>query len=109
VWWIVLPWCLRLAQQEHKSASLAGKKYIPLSSLHGLFGEGHGRSRFKYTDCKDANMRRFLEDIWPICYDKVGMPPSKLIAKEFCLGILAQFQQNMDVDWTVFAAKTNAS
>jgi hypothetical protein len=54
-------------------------------------------------------MRRFLEDIWPICYDKVGMPPSKLIAKEFCLGILAQFQQNMDVDWTVFAAKTNAS
>jgi hypothetical protein len=85
------------------------KKHILLSSLHGLFGEGRGRSGFKYTDCEDANVRRFLEDIWPICYERVGMPASKLIAKEFCLGIVAQFHQKMDVDWAAFAAETNAS
>ena len=37
------------------------------------------------------------------------MPTSKLIAKEFCLRIVAQFHQKMDVDWAAFVAETNAS
>ena len=37
------------------------------------------------------------------------MPASKLIAEEFCLKIVAQFHQKMDVDWATFATETNAS
>lgn len=80
-----------LYYKEANPHQLQVKKHIPLSSLHGLFGKGRRRSGFKYSDCQDLGMRRFLEDIWLIYYGKVGMPTLKLIAEEFCLGILAQF------------------
>jgi hypothetical protein len=85
------------------------KKNVSLSSLHAMFGEGRGRSGFKYTDCQDLEVRRFLEDIWPVCYGKARIPTTKLIVKEFCLGIIAQFELGLEMDWAGFAAETNAN
>jgi hypothetical protein len=85
------------------------KKNVSLSSLLDMFGKGRGRSGFKYMDCQDLEVRRFLEDIWLVCYGKARMPTTKLIEKEFCLGIIAQFELGLEMDWAGFAAETNAN
>jgi hypothetical protein len=82
------------------------KKHVALSNLQAMFGQGHGRSRLWYTDCEDLEIRKFVEDIWLLCYGKSRMPTTKLIAKEFCLGIIAQFELGHEMDWTRFATKT---
>jgi hypothetical protein len=88
---------------------LQEKKHVSKANLHEMFGLGQGRSSFRFTDYKNSKVRAFVEKLWSLCYGKAHMPQSKLIAKEFFLGVLAQFQQGMEMDWATFVAETNAN
>jgi hypothetical protein len=39
------------------------KKHVPLSSLQAMFGQGRGRSGLRYIDCKDLEIRKFVDSL----------------------------------------------
>jgi hypothetical protein len=64
---------------------------IPIDSrLVEVFRKATPHSRFRYTECRDPQLKAKFKKIWPLCYGKAKMPSSKLIAKEFVLGIVAE-------------------
>jgi hypothetical protein len=51
-------------------------------------------------------MKTKVEKNWPLCYGKAKMSCSKLIAKEFALGIIVE-KLNKAVNWAAFDEETN--
>jgi hypothetical protein len=61
---------------------------------------------FSYTKCWDLKMKTKVEKIWPLCYGKAKMSCSKLIAKEFALGIIVE-KLNKAINWAALDEETN--
>jgi hypothetical protein len=55
-----------------------------------IFGKVILHSTFRYTKCRDPQIKTKVEKLWPFRYGKVEMPSSKLIMKEFELDISAK-------------------
>lgn len=49
-----------------------------------------------------------VEEIWPKCYGKLEMPYTKLIAKEFALGIIVK-KLGKAISWATFAKEINTN
>jgi hypothetical protein len=64
------------------------------------------QSGFWYTECQDPSIKAKVENIWPLCYGKTKMHYSKLIAKEFALGIVTE-KFNKIISWVAFIEETN--
>jgi hypothetical protein len=77
--------------------------------LTKVFGPGCSRSRYHYLEITNTDVYRIVNRLWPLCYSKSSMPQNKLIGKELCLEVLAEYQLEWEIDWTVYATKTNAT
>lgn len=66
------------------------------------------QSRFWYTKCQDLDIKAKVEKIWPLCHGKAKTHYSKLIAKEFALGIVAE-KLNKVISWATFVEKTDTN
>jgi hypothetical protein len=81
---------------------------VPMEKLVETFGKAIPRSRFWYIECRDLDMKVKVEKIWLLCYGKVEMHYSKLITKEFALGIVVK-KFNKIVSWATSTKKTNTN
>jgi hypothetical protein len=63
---------------------------VAQEKLVETFGKAIPWSRFHYMECQDLDIKAKVEKIWPLCYGKVKMPYSKIITKEFALGIVVE-------------------
>lgn len=79
---------------------------VPMEKLIETFGKAISRSRFWYIECRDLNIKVKVEKIWLLCYGKVEMHNSKLITKEFTLGIVVE-KLNKIVSWAASTKETN--
>jgi hypothetical protein len=55
-----------------------------------IFGKAILHSTFRYTKCRNPQIKTKVEKLWPLCYGKAEMPSSKFIVKEFVLDIVAK-------------------
>ena len=60
---------------------------------------------FCFSDCKNPKVRAQILKIWPLIYSK-HIVPTKL-SFEFTIGVVAEMQQNMQVNWASFAVAMN--
>ncbi len=86
---------------------LKTKHEVSIKKLVEIFGKVTPRSSFQYMKSRNPTIKVKVEHIWPLCYGKVEMPSSKLIAKEFALGIVLAKKFSKDVSWATFVEKTN--
>lgn len=91
------------ASYTHANESTELKKYVSFSSLTSMIGQGRGRAGFIYGDGQDLEVRRFIAYTLPLIYGRPWMLSKQLLAKEFCLGVVAGFEQGKEMDWASFA------
>jgi hypothetical protein len=60
-------------------------------------------------ECCNLAIKSKVEHIWPLCYGKAKVPSSKLIVKEFALGIKLEKKFSKDVSWVAFIEETNTN
>jgi hypothetical protein len=81
---------------------------VPMEKLVETFGKAIPRSRFWYIECQDPDIKVKVEKVWLLCYGKVEMHNSKLITKEFALGIVVE-KLNKIVSWAALTKETNTN
>ena len=77
------------------------------SDLTAVFGPQRAKSGFWFGDVKDTKVKSAIARLYPIVYQKPSLIKTKLIGKEFAIGIVADVVKGLDVDWASFAHITN--
>jgi hypothetical protein len=77
------------------------------SDLTSVFGPHRAKSGFWFGDVKDSKVKSAIARLYPIVYQKPSLIKTKLIGKEFAIGIVADVVKGLDVDWASFAHITN--
>lgn len=77
------------------------------SDLTKVFGAQKGKSGFLFADVKDPKIKSAIARLYPIVYQKPYVVKTKLIGKEFAIGIVAEVVKGLDVDWASYAHDTN--
>jgi hypothetical protein len=84
-------------------------KQITKDMLTASFGPRRSRSGYHYLEITNADVRRIVNRLWPLCYSKSTMPQNKLIGKELCLGVLAEHLLEWKIDWAAYTVETNTT
>ena len=88
----------------HKSRDT---REILQSDLTSVFGPQRAKSGFWFGDVKNPKVKSAIARLYPIVYQKPSLIKTKLIGKEFAIGIVADVVKGLDVDWASFAHITN--
>ena len=88
----------------HKNRDTAEILHTDLTSV---FGAHRGKSGFWFGDVKNSKVKSAIARLYPIVYQKPHVIKTKLIGKEFAIGIVADVVKGLDVDWASFAHATN--
>jgi len=72
-----------------------------------VFGPQRAKSGFWFGDVKDTKVKAAIARLYLIVYQKPYLIKTKLVGKEFAIGIVADVVKGLDVDWASFAHITN--
>lgn len=100
---------IRLNGTMNNLHRLIARCEVSNEKLVEIYGKTTSHSSFWYTKCCDPAIKSKVEHIWPLCYGKAKVPSSKLIAKEFALGIVLEKKFSKDVSWVAFVEETNSN